>query len=98
MMRDARKHGLFEKDYFADLEWPGIATPKPDPFTAEERDKILKLKKLFGGETETLAETPRTGDGLKEAQVAKKYGRKKWSGRVDLNHRLHGPEPCALPS
>ncbi len=23
---------------------------------------------------------------------------KKWSGRVDLNHRLHGPEPCALPS
>jgi hypothetical protein len=21
-----------------------------------------------------------------------------WSGRVDLNHRLHGPEPCALPS
>jgi hypothetical protein len=22
----------------------------------------------------------------------------KWSGRVDLNHRLHGPEPCALPS
>src|SRR4029079_18465272 len=19
----------------------------------------------------------------------------KWSGRVDLNHRLHGPEPCA---
>jgi hypothetical protein len=20
-----------------------------------------------------------------------------WSGRVDLNHRPHGPEPCALP-
>src|SRR5664280_1228663 len=21
-----------------------------------------------------------------------------WSGRVDLNHRSHGPKPCALPS
>jgi integrase len=61
-------------------------------------DAKEQLKKLFEGETETLAETPRTGDGLKRMQVAKKYGRKKWSGRVDLNHRLHGPEPCALPS
>jgi integrase len=266
MMRDARKYGFIERDYFADLEWPRIATPKPDPFTAEERDKILKhfrekhayyypfvatlfgtgarpseiialrwsdvdlrtgvvsisksrymntdsptktvasereislgepivaalrtlkplhvaerdfvfrnqegnpitenkwrakywyralrvcevrprkfyatrhtfislalshglnikwvaeycgtsvqmiekhygryitsdakeqLKKLFGGETETLAETPTTGEGLKRVQVARKEGQKKWSGRVDLNHRLHGPEPCALPS
>ena len=61
-------------------------------------DAKEQLKKLFEGETETLAETPRTGDGSKRVQVAKKYGRKKWSGRVDLNHRLHGPEPCALPS
>jgi integrase len=42
MLRDARKYGLIDRDYFADLEWPRIATPKQDPFTAEERDKILK--------------------------------------------------------
>jgi hypothetical protein len=41
MMRDARKHGLSEKDYFADLEWPRLTTAKPDPFTGEERDIIL---------------------------------------------------------
>jgi integrase len=42
MMRDARKHGISEKDHFADLEWPRVVSPKPDPFTAEERDVILK--------------------------------------------------------
>jgi integrase len=41
MMRDARKHGIGEKDCFEDLEWPRIVSPKPDPFTAEERDAIL---------------------------------------------------------
>src|SRR4030042_5846270 len=25
------------------------------------------------------------------------YKVKRWSGRKDLNLRLHGPEPCALP-
>lgn len=44
-MRDARKHGIGEKDQFVDLEWPRIVTPKPDPFNAEERDKILKYFK-----------------------------------------------------
>jgi hypothetical protein len=24
-------------------------------------------------------------------------GEDNWSGRLDLNQRLHGPEPCALP-
>ena len=50
MMRDARKHGIGEKDYFADLEWPRISTPKPDPFTAGERELILghfKVKRPF---------------------------------------------------
>lgn len=42
MMRDARKHGAGEKDHFADLEWPRVVSPKPDPFTAEERDAVLK--------------------------------------------------------
>lgn len=30
MVRDARKHGIGEKDHFADLEWPRIISPKPD--------------------------------------------------------------------
>jgi integrase len=50
MMRDARKHGIGEKDHFAQLEWARIVSPKPDPFTAEERDTILahfKEKKPF---------------------------------------------------
>jgi integrase len=266
MMRDARKHGIGEKDYFADLEWPRIVSPKPDPFSAEERDTILKhfkgkhafyypflstlfgtgarpseiialrwgdvdlkagvlsitksrymdtdsptktaasereialgepivsairstkplhvterdfvfknregnsinedkwrgkywyralracgirarkfyatrhtfisdalshgvnpqwlaeycgtslamiqkhygryiksdsqeqLQRLFAVKTETFTETQRTGSDAGKAQVVKKFGGKKWSGRVDLNHRLHGPEPCALPS
>jgi integrase len=42
MMRDARKHGICEKDHFADLEWARVVLPKPDPFAAEERDAILK--------------------------------------------------------
>jgi len=41
MMRDARKHGIGEKDHFAALEWPRLSTPKPDPFFAVERDKVL---------------------------------------------------------
>jgi hypothetical protein len=55
-------------------------------------DAKEQLKKLFEGETQIR------GDGKGAAQVAKKHGGNKWSGRVDLNHRLHGPEPCALPS
>jgi len=41
MMRDARIDGLIEKDAFANLKWPRISQPKPDPFTDEERDNIL---------------------------------------------------------
>ena len=266
MMRDARRHGIGDKDHFADLEWPRIASPKPDPFTAEERDIILRyfkekhafyypflvtlfgtgarpseiialrwgdvdlksgilsisksrymdtdsptktvasereialgepivaalrsikplhvteadfvfknqegnpitedkwrgkywyralracgirarkfyatrhtfisdalshglnikwvaeycgtsvamiekhygryiksdseeqLKKLFEDKTETLTETLPYGSDAEKAQVWKRLGEIRWSGRVDLNHRLHGPEPCALPS
>jgi integrase len=42
MMRDSRRHGIGEKDHFASLEWPRISTPKPDPFTVEERDTIIE--------------------------------------------------------
>jgi integrase len=42
MMRDARIiDQLIDKDPFEFLRWPRIRRPKPDPFTEEERDKIL---------------------------------------------------------
>jgi hypothetical protein len=48
--------------------------------------------------SETLGETSGADSGAEQRQPAGISGKKKWSGRVDLNHRLHGPEPCALPS
>jgi integrase len=44
MMRDARKQGLVKREAIDDafqLTWPRISLPAPDPFTTEERDKIL---------------------------------------------------------
>ena len=43
MMRDARKiDHLIDRDPFAALDWPRIAVQKPDPFTEQERDKVLQ--------------------------------------------------------
>lgn len=43
MMRDARKiDHLIETDPFAVLDWPRLPSPKPDPFTEDERDKIIR--------------------------------------------------------
>lgn len=60
---------------------------------------------FVGAKTATLADTLRTdSDGTQSKMIEKVDGNKwkieeeNWSGRVDLNHRLHGPEPCALPS
>jgi integrase len=61
-------------------------------------DSKEQLKRLFAGKTETFTETLPQQLRAKRTQVAGKFGGSKWSGRVDLNHRLHGPEPCALPS
>ena len=61
-------------------------------------DSNEQLQRLFTVKTETFTETLGTGSDAGKTQVVKKIGGKKWSGRVDLNHRLHGPEPCALPS
>ena len=44
MMRDARKHGIGEKDCFADLEWPRIVSPKPGP--VQRRRTRLNLEAL----------------------------------------------------
>jgi len=50
MWRDARKRGLVKRDAytedpFSELEWPRLMITPPDPFTAEERDKILSYFK-----------------------------------------------------
>ena len=57
-----------------------------------------QLERLFGAKTETFPETLAYAGNATDTQVVKNSGGSKWSGRVDLNHRLHGPEPCALPS
>jgi integrase len=42
--RDARKvDKIVTGDPFADLDWPRKVVPKPDPYTAEERDLLLKF-------------------------------------------------------
>ena len=61
-------------------------------------DSREQLERLFGAKTETFSETLRDGTDATMTEVFEKIGGSKWSGRVDLNHRLHGPEPCALPS
>jgi integrase len=46
MMRDARKiDNLIDTDPFAALDWPRLPSPKPDPFTEEDRDKIIQAFK-----------------------------------------------------
>jgi len=61
-------------------------------------DSQEQLQRVFGVKTGTFYGTLREGTDDKEAEVVENLGGSEWSGRVDLNHRLHGPEPCALPS
>ena len=45
MFRQARRDGLLGREQFEDLfdpEWPKTETPEPDPFTADERTRILR--------------------------------------------------------
>ena len=42
MIRDARKAGIVASFPFSDLEWPRAIVPGPDPFSVEERDRILE--------------------------------------------------------
>ena len=42
MIRDARKSGINSAFPFADVEWPRQVVPGPDPFTEEERDRLLE--------------------------------------------------------
>ncbi len=43
MVRDARKAGVQAGFPFADFEWPRRVVPGPDPFTDEERDRLLEF-------------------------------------------------------
>src|SRR5215471_4167714 len=61
-------------------------------------DSREQLERLFRPKTETFTETLRDGTDDVVDEVIENEGGSDWSGRVDLNHRLHGPEPCALPS
>ena len=61
-------------------------------------DAQEQLERIFGAKTETFTETLRYGSDDERSEVFEKVDGSDWSGRVDLNHRLHGPEPCALPS
>ena len=67
-------------------------------------DSREQLERLFGAKTGTFSETLRDGTDDIDTEVIEaivnesEISGKEWSGRVDLNHRLHGPEPCALPS
>jgi len=43
MIRDARKiDGHIKEDPFTAIDWPRLPVQKPDPFTEEERDKIIQ--------------------------------------------------------
>ena len=66
-------------------------------FIRDDGDAPLRAL-LQSTKSETLGETSAQDSSTKQREVAGISQKKKWSGRVDLNHRLHGPEPCALPS
>ena len=57
-------------------------------------DSEEQLQRLLQGKTETS----QIEGAENQVQVTENTEEVRWSGRVDLNHRLHGPEPCALPS
>ena len=42
MIRQATADGFVTQDPFAGLKWPKPRTPEPDPFTAEERTRIIR--------------------------------------------------------
>jgi len=61
-------------------------------------DSQEQLERIFGAKTGTFSGTLSTGTDDDMSEVVENLEEWKWSGRVDLNHRPHGPEPCALPS
>jgi len=60
-------------------------------------DGDAPLRAMLGAETVTFAETFLSENQETKVSVGNEK-EERWSGRLDLNQRLHGPEPCALPS
>ena len=94
---DALSHGLNIK-WIAEYCGTSVAMIEKHYGRYIKSDSEEQLMRLFGSRTETFTETHSREDGSERRQVAGMFSRKKWSGRVDSNHRPHGPEPCALPS
>ena len=94
---DALSHGLNIK-WIAEYCGTSVAMIEKHYGRYIKSDSTEQLKGLFAGKPETFTETLPQQVRSEKSQVAGKSDGKKWSGRVDLNHRLHGPEPCALPS
>src|SRR5207249_196786 len=94
---DALSHGLNIK-WVAEYCGTSVAMIEKHYGRYIRSDSREQLERLFRARTEIFPETPRTDGDPKQTQAVRKYDVSKWSGRVDLNHRLHGPEPCALPS
>jgi len=60
-------------------------------------DGDAPLRAILEAQTVTFAETFLSENQKTRVSVGNaREGN--WSGRLDLNQRLHGPEPCALPS
>jgi integrase len=70
MLRQARKDGLLTRERLADLmdhEWPTGTTPEPDPFTAEERTRLLAW---FETRTFRMAAAPRSAGYVQQLHLA----------------------------
>ena len=94
---DALSHGLNIK-WVAEYCGTSVAMIEKHYGRYIKSDSEEQLKRLFGAETETFTETLVQRIDTGKTQLARKLTGSEWSGRVDLNHRPHGPEPCALPS
>ena len=100
---DALSHGIHVK-WLAEYYGTSVAIIEKHYGRYIRSDSREQLERLIGAKTETFTETLQKQASVGKTQVAEvtNFSRElveaKWSGRVDLNHRLHGPEPCALPS
>ena len=61
MVRDAMTDGIVTRDPFAALKWPKPKTPEPDPFTPEERTRVLDwfARRVFSFNAGRATEGPR---------------------------------------
>ena len=91
-------HHKFRRQWLAESCGTSVAMIEKHYGRYINSDSREQLERLFGAKTETFSETLRDGTDDELDEVVENLGVNEWSGRVDLNHRLHGPEPCALPS